>query len=147
MSLFLCYLIVSPCTLSLELYCPGTHGTSMGSPLASLVGQLCLEQIFFSTLPHRKSTIESTSVVSPPMKGIACVWQTCDDLSRVLFTLYFSLKLCTGTTRCTGRCTGQPTNQRYWGVSFAMLQNSCILMRVGSSFFLSFTLVEQVHHH
>ena len=54
---FLCYLIVSPCTLFLVLYCPDTHGASMGSPLAFLVGQLSLDQIFFSPLPLQKSTI------------------------------------------------------------------------------------------
>ena len=42
--------------------------------------------------PIQKSTIESTSVVSPPMPRIICVWQTCAGSCRVLFTLYLSQK-------------------------------------------------------
>ena len=135
-----------PATLVLGLYCSGTY-------MEPLWGVLWLSwcanytqyfNILWSTHPIQKSTIESTSVVSPPMPEIVCVWQTCDGLSRVLFTLYHSWKLCAGTTRCTGRCTGQPTYLRYQeGCHFATLQNSSISMVVGSSFFLSFAIVEQ----
>ena len=84
----------------------------------------------------------------PPMPRIISVWQICDGLSRVLFTLYLSQKLCVGMTRCAGRCTGQSTCLRYQeGCHLAMLQNSSILFGVGSSFFFSFALVEQAHHH
>ena len=51
---FQCYLIILPCTLFWGLYCPGTHGASMGSPLAFLMGQLCSDQISFGPLPHPK---------------------------------------------------------------------------------------------
>ena len=44
--------------------------------------------------PIQKSTIELTSAVSPPMPMIICVWQTCDGLSRVLFSLYLLKTVC-----------------------------------------------------
>ena len=66
---------------------PRAHGASMGYPLASQVGQLCSDQMSYGPLPIQKSTIESTFVVCPPMPRIICVLQTCDGLSRVLFTL------------------------------------------------------------
>ena len=146
--LFWCYLIVSLCTSFLGLYCPGTHGSSMGNPLVFPVEQLHLDQISFGPLtPTQKSTIESTLVVSIPMPRIIWVWQTCDGLSRVLFTLYLLWKLYAGMTRCTGRCTGQTTSLRYQeGCHFAMQQNSGVVMGVSSSFFWNFILVEQVHH-
>ena len=111
------------------------HGESYGFPS----GVVHLDQISFGPPPIQESTIESPSVVSPPMPGIICVWETGDGLSRVLFTLYLSWKLCAGMTRCTGRCKGQPINLRYWeGCHVTMLQNSGILMGVHSSIFWSF---------
>ena len=147
LTFFQCYLIVLPCTLFLGLYCPGTHGACRGVLWLPQWGSCTWTKYPLVHSPIQKSTIESTLVVSPSMPGIICVWQTCDGSSRVLFTLYLTRKLCADTTRCTGSCTGQPTNLRYQeGCHFATLQNSGILMGVGSSFFLSFAIVKQMHH-
>ena len=49
--------------------------------------------------------------------------------------------------QCAAKCTGQPTYQRYRDrCHFTILQNFGTSMEVGSSFFLSFALVEQVCH-
>ena len=107
------------------------YGEALGFPGGTVILRLNILQL----TPLQRSTIESSSVVSPPMSGIVCVWKTFDGLSRVFFTLYLSWKLCAGMTRCTGRYTGQPTNLRYWeGCNVAMLQNSCISMGVCFSF-------------
>ena len=71
---FQCYLIILPCTSLSGLHSPDTHRPSMGSCLLVFpVGQLCSDQISLSPLPIQKSTIESTSIASPPMPKIIYV--------------------------------------------------------------------------
>ena len=49
--------------------------------------------ILWSTSPSQKSTIKSTSMVSPSMPKIIHVWQTCDGSNRVLHIVFPMKKL------------------------------------------------------
>ena len=125
------------------------HSSSLYGELSFFpVGQLHSGQISFGPLPLiQKSTIESTSMVSPSMSEIICVRQIYGGLNSV-FTLYSPWKHSTGMKWCEGRCTGQPKYQRHQeGCNFAIIQNSNTSMVVDSSLFSSFALVEQKCHH
>ena len=86
---------------------------------------------------------ELTWMASSSMPGIMCVWQIYGGLNRV----YFPQRPCVHMRWCKGRCIGQLKYWRHWeGCHFAVIQNSDTSMGLGSSLFLSFALVVQVHH-
>ena len=122
----------------------GLYGElSFGFPSKAAV----LWQISFGPLPHPKIHHRVN------IDGIATNARNCLCLADIwwfkieCFYTAYPTKMCTGMTWCSGKCRGQPTYWRHWErCYFAIVQNSSTSIGVGSSFFLSFALVEQMCH-
>ena len=124
----------------------GLYGVlSFGFPGGSAVLR---PNILWSTPTVQKSTIKSTLMVSLSIPKFVYVWQTCDGLNTVssyCILHKYSVKAWHDVQADAQANLHMEGHQE--GCDCAIVQNSSISMGVGSSFFLSFTLVEQVCHH